>query len=93
MTPHPRARTVSLALGFVLSLVLAGTALVAQAGGGGVPPVEQYRGYHPCRFDIRRFCAKAEAGRATRECLLRHQSELTDACRRKLETEGRRERP
>ena len=92
MTPHPRTRTVSLALGFVLSLVLAGTALVARAGGGGVPPVEQYRRYHPCRFDVRRFCSDAEPGRATRECLLRHESELTDACRRKLESEQRRER-
>jgi hypothetical protein len=92
MKAHPRASTLSLAGALVLSLALAGTAVFAWAGGGGVPPIESTRRYHPCRFDIRRFCAEAERGRATRECLLRHESELTDACRRKLESEQRRER-
>jgi hypothetical protein len=91
MRPRARASTVSFALAFLFSLVLAGTAVVAWAGGGGVPPIESTRRYHACRFDIRRFCADVEPGRATRECLLRHEAELSDGCRRKLAE--RRDRP
>ena len=84
------SRTRASILALVVSLVPCGAALRAWAAVGGVPPLESVRHRHACRFDIRRFCADVERGRPTTECLLRHEAELTDGCRRALAERGPR---
>jgi hypothetical protein len=90
MPARQRASLLSFGLTLVLFVGLAGAALRAWAGGGGEPPIEAFRHHHACRFDIRRFCADVERGRPTRECLERHEAELTDGCRRALADRGPR---